>query len=286
MIIYPFRSACWFGGLAQIGMASGRATSTWYNGTLGPATHELGHNFGLAHSQGYECTLRAARGLQLLRVRRPLRPDGPEPEPVRRVEQGAARLVAVGERHDPPAATARTPSTCTTPSNRISGVTQVVRIARPDGSVRRARPAGAVRSLRRPHVRLRLTNASPATGSAARRSCSTTTCPTFRTTRSHPARPCSTATNASRSRTSRSRLVSRTSASRCSRRLVVSVQAGTLEYHDTLGHSDSMIVKLSGYDRHGHRLRLRARAGCRLQDGEDHAAVQRREARRPRPRWR
>jgi len=51
-IIYSFpRANCPFGGIAQL-----PGSRSWNNGGLGSATHELGHNFGMAHANAFECT--------------------------------------------------------------------------------------------------------------------------------------------------------------------------------------------------------------------------------------
>lgn len=50
--VFPYDSACGWGGAAQIG-----GNESWVNGTLDPNVfaHELGHNFGLYHSHGLYC---------------------------------------------------------------------------------------------------------------------------------------------------------------------------------------------------------------------------------------
>jgi hypothetical protein len=50
--VFPYDSACGWGGAAQIG-----GTEAWVNGTLDTKTfsHELGHNLGLYHSHGLYC---------------------------------------------------------------------------------------------------------------------------------------------------------------------------------------------------------------------------------------
>jgi hypothetical protein len=50
--VFPYDSACGWGGAAQIG-----GNEAWMNGTIDPNTfaHELGHNFGLYHSHGLYC---------------------------------------------------------------------------------------------------------------------------------------------------------------------------------------------------------------------------------------
>jgi hypothetical protein len=51
-IIYSFPQAnCPFGGISQL-----PGSRSWNQGQLNTATHELGHNFSLAHANGYQCT--------------------------------------------------------------------------------------------------------------------------------------------------------------------------------------------------------------------------------------
>ena len=52
MYVFPYTSACGWGGLATVG-----GPDSWYNGTLDIelAAHELGHNFGLYHSHNLNC---------------------------------------------------------------------------------------------------------------------------------------------------------------------------------------------------------------------------------------
>jgi Gametolysin peptidase M11 len=52
MYVFPYTSACAWGGLATVG-----GSDSWVNGTLDIeiAAHELGHNFGLYHSHNLNC---------------------------------------------------------------------------------------------------------------------------------------------------------------------------------------------------------------------------------------
>jgi hypothetical protein len=54
-VYFPRFSSCAFASFAQQGTPASPQRATWFNGTLTPVSHELGHNFGLFDAHAWRC---------------------------------------------------------------------------------------------------------------------------------------------------------------------------------------------------------------------------------------